>query len=128
MFVVAALWGSFAFPLYSLAIAHANDFAEPGEFVQVSSGLLLAYAGGAVAGPMLAAVAVESFGVNALFAFTSLVHVVLVIFVVIRMRSRAATPEAEHVQFVEALVAAQTVSPIFDESTQKHLEDDGVST
>ena len=52
-------WGSMAFPLYALAVAHANDHAEPHEMVTVSGGLLLMYGGGAIVGPFLASAVME---------------------------------------------------------------------
>ena len=41
--VAAAVFGAGAFPLYALAVAHANDNANPSDCVEVSSGLLLVY-------------------------------------------------------------------------------------
>src|SRR5262245_20685592 len=40
---LAIAYGAMTFPMYALLVAHANDFAAPGEFVRVSSGLLLLY-------------------------------------------------------------------------------------
>ena len=41
------LFGAFAIPLYSLSVAHANDRAEPGQYVLVAAGLIFIYAVGA---------------------------------------------------------------------------------
>ena len=56
VFVIAmtAAYGAFAYTLYSLAVAHANDHARPEDFVKVSGGLLLLYGFGTMIGPMLA--------------------------------------------------------------------------
>jgi MFS family permease len=35
--------GTVLFPIYSLNVAHANDHAQPDEFVEVSSGLMITY-------------------------------------------------------------------------------------
>lgn len=50
-----AAYGAFAYTLYSIAVAHANDHAAPEEFVKVSGGLLMLYGFGTMIGPMLAA-------------------------------------------------------------------------
>ena len=54
LMLLSAAWGATAFPLYAISVAHANDNAAADEYVQVSSGLLLMYGIGAVAGPFLA--------------------------------------------------------------------------
>ena len=117
LMIVALVWGAAAFPLYSLSVAHANDYAQPQDFVEVSGGLLLLYAAGAVAGPILASGVTGIFGVGNLYLFPSIVHLGLVAFVAHRMFARAAAPVVEHVDFIDALGAVQTVSPCFDEET-----------
>lgn len=115
----AAMWGFFAFPLYAIAVAHANDFADPKDFVEVSSGLLLVYGAGAVVGPIIASQAMAIYGVNGLFGITAATHILLIGFIVGRMRVRHAPPLEEHVRFVEALCATSTASPTFDVETHR---------
>ncbi len=106
------LFGFFAFPLYSLSIAHMNDFVQPENYVETASGLLLVYAAGAVAGPLLASLTIDAFGMGSLFAYTALFHVGLVIFAVHRIRQRTPAPSDEHIAFADALRVAQTIGPI----------------
>ena len=40
------------YPMYALAVAHANDFAGEDEFVRIAGGLLLLYGFGTMVGPM----------------------------------------------------------------------------
>ena len=47
--LLIGVWGAMAFPLYTVAVAYANDFANPTEFVKVSAGLLFVYGIGAMA-------------------------------------------------------------------------------
>lgn len=123
LFTLAAIWGACAFPIYSLGVAHTNDRAEPGKFVETSSGLLLVYGAGAVVGPVLASFAMDTFGTGALFAFGAVVYVLLAGFVVVRRTRIAPAPAAEHVSFADVLQAVTTVSPVFDEQTQAVLEE-----
>ncbi len=118
LLTLAFLWGAFAFPLYAIAIAHANDYAAADEFVEVSSGMLLVYAAGSVAGPLIAAGIMGSLGAPALYAFTALVHLLLGGFTAWRTRLRAAPPPTEQVAFTDALAAAQTISETFDAEIQ----------
>ena len=112
MFLCAALFGALAFPLYALCVAHMNDFVEADGYVEASSGLLLIYSGGAVLGPIIAAIAMEFLGPQGLFVFTASVHVLLASFVVYRMRQRESPPEEHQATFQESAVLAQTVSDI----------------
>lgn len=104
--------GMFAFPLYALSVAHTNDFVEPDGYVEAASGLLLVYALGAVAGPIIASVFVRLAGIESLFAFTACVHIATAVFAWYRMRLRAPAPQAEHITFGDALRVAQTVSNV----------------
>ena len=112
VFAFAFLFGLFAFPLYALSVAHMNDFVDPEGYVEAAGGLLLIYAMGAVAGPLLASLAVRLTDLSGLFAFTALVHLVTAGFAIYRMRQRAPAPQEEHIHFADALRVAQTVSNV----------------
>jgi MFS family permease len=90
--VLAALFGFCALPIYWVSFAHANDLAEPGEAVDISSSLLLLFASAAILGPMLASLSMRFIGPNALFMHTAFVHCVIAVFVVYRMSQRAPLP------------------------------------
>ncbi len=53
IFVLVGIYGAAANALYPIAVAHANDFAKPDEFVKVSGGLLLLFGIGTIIGPTL---------------------------------------------------------------------------
>jgi MFS family permease len=124
LLAAAAGWGALSFPLYAVAVAQANDRAGFNEFVEISSGLLLTYAAGAVLGPMIATVFMNVMEPGGLYAFTAMVHVLLVAFAYALLKRERMRPEQEHIPFTEALQAAQTVSSTFDAEIQEsHLED-----
>ena len=100
LFVGAALFGATAMPIYGLAIAHANDAAQRGEFVRVSSGLLLGYSSGAVIGPIIAGWLMMLLGAQALFVHTALVEAALVLFGLYRMTRRPARPAVGRPEFI----------------------------
>jgi len=110
---VAAAWGAFAFPLYTLSVAHSNDFADPEDFVEVSAGLLLLFGAGAAVGPVLVAPLMQAGGAGALFQATMAIHLLLAGFAMLRLKARAPAPIDEHVSFGEAVQAAVTVSGAF---------------
>jgi MFS family permease len=119
LILLSAAWGATAFPLYSIAVAHTNDYAEPGEYVMVSSGLLLMYGIGAIVGPFLAGAAMTLFSKSSLYLYTTVIHVLIFIYVLSRIPRRAAPPMENHVPFSEALTAVQTASNIYEEEEQK---------
>lgn len=109
---LAAAYGFFALPVYSLSVANMNDFVAPDGFVEASSGLLLVFATGAATGPVLASLIIWLSDEASLFGFTACVHLAMAAFALYRRRRRERAPEAERAVFAEAQVAAQTLSPI----------------
>ncbi len=87
IFVLAAIFGFTTFPIYSVAAAHAHDFATTEERVELSAALMFFYAIGAIAAPYTASVLIETFGPPAMFILIAAGHVALVIFGIIRMRA-----------------------------------------
>lgn len=106
------LFGAFAIPGYALVGAHMNDMVEGDGFVEAAGALLLTWSLGAVVGPILASQAMSAVGPGALFAYTATVHVVLILFTVIRMRARAAAPDEQRGDFMEATVHTITVAQV----------------
>ena len=90
VYVSVAFFGLATMPVYSVSTAHAADFAEPAEMVELAAALMFFYAIGATIAPFTAAALVEAYGPNALFAFISAAHVGLIVFAVARMRVRPA--------------------------------------
>lgn len=105
------LYGMFAFPLYALAVAHANDYAESENFVETSSGLLLAFGAGAVAGPAFATLAVEHGGPAWMFYFSAAVLAATALFALWRIMRRDAIAPDDKVDFADALTATQSHTP-----------------
>jgi len=88
VFVSAAIFGMATFPIFSVSAAHANDFTQPGEAVEVNASLMFFYGIGAIFSPLITSALIESFGPSALFAFIAVAHVVLVGFSLLRMLAR----------------------------------------
>lgn len=86
-----ALYGGFAMQIFSLSAAHANDYAQPHEFVSISGGLLLIYGIASVIGPLVAPIVMSIYSSSAMFAFTAAVHFTLAIYSLYRMTQRKAS-------------------------------------
>lgn len=103
LLVLGGLFGGFAFTVYALSVAHANDFAEPDDLVEVSGGLILAYGIGAAIGPVAAAGFMGSLGPSGLFVYLAIVAALLAAFAMYRMARREAIPVAEQGPYVPLL-------------------------
>ena len=86
--LTAGLFGLTTFPIYSVAAAHAHDFATSDERVELSAALMFWFATGAIFAPYIASVLIEGFGPTALFLMIALGHGLLVVFGLARMRAR----------------------------------------
>ena len=111
-FVIAltAAYGAFAYTLYSLAVAHANDHARPEDFVKVSGGLLLLYGFGTMIGPVLGATLMGSMRPESLFLATALPHFLLVGYTLLRISRRAPVPLEDREAF-KTLPSERGVTP-----------------
>ncbi len=89
----AALFGLTSFPIYSVAAAHAHDWASDDERVELSASLMFAFAAGAIAAPLTASWLMAATGPAALFWLIALAHVALAVIGTIRMRARPAAPD-----------------------------------
>jgi MFS family permease len=88
MYVLFALYGFSAYPIYAIAVAHANDFAKPGEFGRVAGGMLLVLGTGLAIGPALAAMVMNLYQPVGLFIVTATYHGALALTAFLRMKVR----------------------------------------
>ena len=95
--LTAALFGLTTFPIYSIAAAHAHDFASAEERVELSAALMFHYALGAIAAPLVASWLIDVYGPPAMFVMIACGHGALVIFGLMRMRSR---PTARRTRYI----------------------------
>ncbi|MDX1604889.1 MAG: MFS transporter [Candidatus Competibacterales bacterium] len=121
LIALSALFGAFVYTQYSLCVAHTNDFIDAADFVEASSGLLLAYGVGASIGPFVAALVMEWTYPGALFIYTALIHGLFVLFTLYRMTRRAALPPEQREEFIPAGGARTTPAAIeFDPRSPEH--------
>ena len=115
LMALGAAWGAVAFPLYAISVAHTNDHARPGEYVMISSGLLLMYGVGAIAGPFIAPAVMSVAGARGLYLYAAAIHLLLLGYIAFRFMQRTSQPEEVHRPFMEALAATQTASQVYED-------------
>ncbi|MEQ8711081.1 MAG: MFS transporter [Rhodospirillales bacterium] len=106
------MFGLFAFPVYSVCVAHTNDYVDPADYVETASELLLLFAAGAVVGPIYTSWLMTVIGPEALFIQTAIVHFLFALFVFYRMRVRTTPADEVRADFTEQLLNATTVAAV----------------
>ncbi len=94
-FGMMLVFGGFIYPIYGIVVAHANDHAEPHEFVQISSSLLILYGIGTIIGPVVVGPVMDHFGPTSLFTVMGVAHIILAAYVGWRVTRRSAPMELE---------------------------------
>ena len=95
LFIAAFLVGGMSNPLYSLLIAHTNDFVDFDDMVAASSGLLFIHGIGAISGPLVVGWVMGQFGPIGFFLVIFAFVAVLTIYSIYRMTQRAAVTSVE---------------------------------
>ena len=96
-FLTAGFFGFATFPVYSVSAAHAHDFASHEERVDLSAALMFLFAVGAITSPWVVSELIDRYGPSAMFAFVSLAHAILIVFGLIRMRTRSTERRTRYV-------------------------------
>ena len=108
-FAAVFVLGAAALPLYSLCIAHVNDYVSPREMVGASAALVFVSGLGLIAGPMVASVAIEALGPPGFGQCLAVLHFAMAAFIVFRMGRRAAKPIDEQAAYVPAAARGSPV-------------------
>ncbi len=123
LFVSAFILGGVANPLYSLLIAHTNDFLPPSKMASASSGLVFLNGLGAMFGPVTVGYMMQVFGPNGFFLFNAILCAVISAYAAYRMTQRAAANPEDTGTYVpvpaRSLVGAEVAAEIYsDEVTE----------
>jgi MFS family permease len=108
LFALAFAFGGFAMTLYSLCVAHTNDFMKETDLVEASGALLLAFGVGALLGPLLGSLFMVAIGPQGLFLHIAIAAAALAGFALYRTRQRAPMPKEER----DAFVAVPETTPV----------------
>ncbi len=110
MYILFGAYGLSAYPLYAVAVAHANDFAKDGDFAKIAGGMLLILGVGLAIGPAIASLLMGVLGPVALFAVTLTFHALLAVAAFLRMRVRSAPDAADRAPF-QATLSDRPITP-----------------
>jgi MFS family permease len=100
IFLGAFVFGMTSYPVYSVAAAYANDFADKDFVVELNAALIFFYSIGAVISPVVSARLIAAYGPSALFVFIAAAHLALMAFALYRKTRRKAAAPATPYQMV----------------------------
>lgn len=106
--LIGSLLGAAIFAMYPIVVAHANDHADPGQFIQTSGGLLMVFGIGSIVGPFIAGIALTFFGPMALFSTLLAAHLFIVLFAMLRMWRREQVGSEDKASFQNIPFARNT--------------------
>lgn len=118
LLVSAFLVGGMSNPLYSLLIAHTNDFLKHEDMAAASGGLLFINGLGAVFGPIVVGALMEKVGPSGFYMFTAVLFVVLVVYATYRSTRRPSVPVTETGPFV--VLSQASATPLSMEYAQEY--------
>lgn len=110
--VVFALWSGATESIYSVANAHANDWAEPKDYVALSSTLLIAWSVSGAILPAIATALTEVYGPRVYMTVAIAVAGLFAAFVAFRLTRRKSPPEAAQEPF-QQMSAQAPLTPEF---------------
>ncbi|MCY4303817.1 MAG: MFS transporter [Aestuariivita sp.] len=121
LILAALLLGGATTPLYSLLIAHTNDFLFVDDMPAAAAGLIFLNGLGAISGPLLAGWAMELLGPSGFFIFSGVLVLSITVYGAYRSTQREATPTEDTGAYV---AMAPVVSPVAMELAQEIASDE----
>ena len=106
-YIFFILFSFCSLPMFSLILAHTNDYITKDKFVAAGAGLQFTFGLGAMSGPFLCSIFMDLVGSNGFFVFLFIFHSLIGVFGIYRMRIRE-TVENPDSQFV---AMPQTITP-----------------
>jgi MFS family permease len=109
LLAAAFLMGGMANPLYSLLIAHTNDYLEPEDMAAASGGMIFINGLGAIAGPVITGWAMDVVGPAGFFIFAGSLFAALTVYGLYRSTRRPAPSVEDTGSYV---AVTPTASPV----------------
>lgn len=110
------LFGGVAFSIYPLCLAHTNDHVAKEDLVAASGGLILLNSVGSILGPLIASLAMASFGPKGLFVFSTTLGLAAAAFGVWRTMVRPAPDAQDQAAFRPLPQTTPALAPLHAEA------------
>ena len=93
--IITGLFSFVCLPMYSLAVAHTNDFLQPNEIVSASATFGILIGIGSILGPLIVSTFMEIIGSVGFYIYLFFIHGLLGLFGLYRMSQRAKPRDME---------------------------------
>jgi len=120
-FILLAIYSGMSLPMYSLTIAHTNDYLEKNEIVGAVATIGMTLAIGSICGPIIVSLFMNIIGPDGFFVYLFLIHGFLGFFGLYRItkRSKPVDLESQYVALPRNITAAGIeLSPIAEPSDE----------
>jgi MFS family permease len=87
-FTIITVYAGIALCIFSLNLAHTNDFVPKEKFVAAGGGLQFVFGLGAMGGPLFCSIVMDQLGPNGYFLYLLCFHIIITLFGVYRMARR----------------------------------------
>lgn len=94
-FILLAIYAGMSLPMYSLTIAHTNDFLQQNEIVAASATIAILVGLGSICGPIIVSLFMNTIGPDGFFIYLFIVHGFLGLFGLYRMTKRTMPTDLE---------------------------------
>jgi MFS family permease len=114
-FILLAIYAGMSLPMYSLTIAHTNDYLQQDEIIGASSAIAILVGIGSIFGPIIASFFMNIIGPDGFFIYLFIVHGLLGLFGLYRMakRTKPLDLESQYIPLPRNISAAgMKLSPI----------------
>jgi MFS family permease len=110
-FACAFVYGATTLPLYALVSAHANDRAQPGQYMILASGLSFFFSCGAVVGPLAGSSLFHRFGGAGIYGYLAAALGGLALLAAFRLVVRPGKRDAQHAETLTGVTDSGEVVP-----------------
>ena len=94
-FILLAIYSGMSLPMYSLTIAHTNDFLQQDEIIGATATMCILIGLGSICGPIAASLFMNSIGPDGFFVYLFIVHGLLGLFGLYRVAKRTKPMDLE---------------------------------
>ncbi len=129
-YIFFILFSFCSLPMFSLILAHTNDYISKDRFVAAGAGLQFAFGLGAMSGPFLCSIFMDIVGSNGFFIFLFFFHSIIGIYGIHRMKVRATVdnPDSQFVAMPQTITPAGIELNPTTEPIDEPLKDDNKIT
>jgi len=119
--ILSGIFSAMSLPMFSVAVAHVNDFLESNEIISASSTFNILIGIGSILGPILVSSSMTLVGPNGFFIYLFLVHGTLGLFGLYRMARRVKPRdlESQYIPLPRNISAAgMEMNPVIDSAEE----------